>query len=250
MIRVSAEHKGLAFYLVTGPLPDFIRADERRLRQILINLLSNAVKFTNEGQVILRVGIGKQKLEAADPLLPIRFEVEDTGIGIVPENLERIFDPFQQSKDYVRKAQGTGLGLTICRSLVELMGGSLQVESSIGQGSLFWFQLLLPEIQAGSPERGSELQVQAPAAVWVKREELHLFGDSPGAFIPPPLSELATLIELARLGDIANLRRQAESLKAKSGQLAPFVAELERLVRTFQIDIIQSWLRSYYQAED
>jgi hypothetical protein len=254
MIRVSAETKGLSFYLISGDLPDFIQADERRLRQILINLLSNAVKFTNEGQVILRVGVNKEgtgnREPETPPLVPIRFEVEDTGVGIAPENLNTIFDPFQQSKDYVRKAQGTGLGLSICRNLVELMGGSLQIESKIDQGSLFWFQLLLPEIQIGVMDKRLELAEADPAVTWGPRGGSALSRDDKGRPLAPASAELASLIELARLGDIANLRREAEALKAQNGQLAPFVTELERLVKTFQLDIIQNWLKSYQQVKE
>jgi PAS domain S-box-containing protein len=254
MIRVSAETKGLSFYLVSGALPDFIQADERRLRQILINLLSNAVKFTNKGQVILRVGVHRKESGNREPkapsLVPIRFEVEDTGIGIAPENLKTIFDPFQQSKDYIRKTQGTGLGLSICRNLVELMGGSLQIESKVGQGSLFWFQLSLPEAQIGAMDKRLDLSEADPVVTWAPRGPSTISGDAKGRPLSPSSEELAILIELARLGDIANLRRQAEGLKAQNRQLAPFVTELERLVKTFQLDIIQSWLKSYQQAKE
>ncbi|HEY9739365.1 MAG TPA: ATP-binding protein, partial [Coleofasciculaceae cyanobacterium] len=136
--RIRAEQKGISLiYKTLFPLPKIIRADEKRLRQVLINLLSNAVKFTEEGSITLQVGYNEGKL---------RFQVEDTGIGIAPEQLEEIFLPFQQVGDNSHKSEGTGLGLTISRQLVELMGGEIKVKSTLGKGSLFWLDLNLPEV--------------------------------------------------------------------------------------------------------
>ncbi len=131
-------------------LPQFVYGDEKRLRQVLINLLGNAVKFTDTGGVTLKVGeINRRKdSEPAENSQPhnLRFLIEDTGTGISPTELEGIFDPFHQVGDQLRKSEGTGLGLAICQNLVELMGGSLQVKSELGQGSVFWVDLLLPEV--------------------------------------------------------------------------------------------------------
>jgi signal transduction histidine kinase/DNA-binding NarL/FixJ family response regulator len=136
--RIRAEQKGISLiYKTIYPLPKIIQADEKRLRQVLINLLSNAVKFTEEGSITLQVGYNEGKL---------RFQVEDTGIGIAPEQLEEIFLPFQQVGDNSHKSEGTGLGLTISRQLVELMGGEIKVKSTLGKGSLFWLDLNLPEV--------------------------------------------------------------------------------------------------------
>lgn len=112
-----------------------VTADERRLRQVLINLLGNAIKFTDEGTITLKVGIIEKRL---------RFQVEDTGVGISQEQLSLIFDAFQQVGDKNRQVQGSGLGLAISRRLVETMGGQLQVTSELGKGSTFWFELSLP----------------------------------------------------------------------------------------------------------
>jgi len=109
----------------------WVHGDENRLRQVLMNLLSNAVKFTESGEVVLRV-----IEEAMDSIF--RFEVIDTGIGISPEDAEAIFQPFTQSKDDTKK-EGTGLGLTIAKRLVELMGGNLAFESTLKKGSRFFF---------------------------------------------------------------------------------------------------------------
>ncbi|MDX2217069.1 MAG: ATP-binding protein [Oculatellaceae cyanobacterium bins.114] len=156
---IRAEQKGLKFlYETIGILPDVIQIDEKRLRQILLNLLSNAVKFTDQGEVIFRVEamtsaeklspIGSQSLEAPEADSPfstyhLRFEVIDTGIGIELDQIDRIFQPFEQVSGYTRRAEGTGLGLTITEKLVELMGGCLQVESQPRQGSRFWLEVTL-----------------------------------------------------------------------------------------------------------
>jgi signal transduction histidine kinase/FixJ family two-component response regulator len=135
--RIRAEQKGISLlYQTLSPLPKAIRADDKRLRQVLINLLSNAVKFTEEGSITFKVGYQEGKL---------RFQVEDTGVGIAPEQLEEIFLPFQQVGEDRRKTEGTGLGLAISRQLVRLMGGELKVKSTLGQGSVFWVDLDLPE---------------------------------------------------------------------------------------------------------
>ena len=113
-----------------------VEGDPLRLGQILLNFLSNAVKFTQEGGVTLRVSLQSQSEEAVD----LRFEVEDTGIGIRPEDKARLFEAFEQAEaSTTRKYGGTGLGLAISRQLAMLMGGDVGVESTFGRGSCFWF---------------------------------------------------------------------------------------------------------------
>ncbi len=136
--KMRAQQKSLAFiYEPLSHLPIGIRADEKRLRQILMNLLSNAFKFTNKGGISLKVGYHDRK---------IRFQVEDTGIGIAPDELEKIFLPFQQAGDQKAQIEGTGLGLAITKKMVELMGGELHVDSTLHHGSTFWFALELPDV--------------------------------------------------------------------------------------------------------
>jgi signal transduction histidine kinase/CheY-like chemotaxis protein len=141
VIRVRAERKGLYFHAeLPDDLPQAVHGDERRLRQVLLNLLGNAVKFTDQGGVTLKV---------ESPIPNLRFTIQDTGVGLSPQDMERIFDPFQQAGDQEHRAQGTGLGLAISRNLVELMGGSLQTASQPTQGetgSAFWFELPLPQV--------------------------------------------------------------------------------------------------------
>ncbi|PSB62689.1 serine/threonine protein kinase, partial [filamentous cyanobacterium CCP1] len=130
---IKAEQKGIALiHQPLSPLPQVIQADDRRLRQVLLNLLGNAVKFTETGTIVFKVGYHEQK---------IRFQIEDSGIGIASEHLDEIFKPFQQVGENNRKTEGTGLGLAISGQLVEMMGGTLQVKSTLGVGSAFWFDL-------------------------------------------------------------------------------------------------------------
>lgn len=138
MCRIRAELKGIQFRYESAPeLPMGVRADEKRLRQVLINLLSNAIKFTDLGSVTFTISFASES--------KIRFAVQDTGIGIPPEKLETIFQPFEQVSDTKRQSEGTGLGLAISQEIVELMGSTIQVQSEIGVGSIFWFDVELPQ---------------------------------------------------------------------------------------------------------
>ncbi|MDO8770346.1 MAG: ATP-binding protein [Burkholderiaceae bacterium] len=150
MIEVKATQKELAFSCDMAPdLPAWVRADEKRLRQVLLNLLSNAIKFTDHGLVRLRVSMSAPGR--------IRFEVQDTGVGIAANQLELIFKPFEQAGDLQRRVGGTGLGLAISRQFLTLMGSDVRVESRVGEGSTFWFELDLPVIESKTevaPEPG------------------------------------------------------------------------------------------------
>ena len=133
-ISVKAAEKGLGFVCdIAADLPSGVRTDERRLRQVLLNLLANAVKFTDRGQVRLRVSFSRRSR--------LRFEVQDTGIGIAEDQFECIFQPFEQAGEAPRRSGGAGLGLAISRQYVRLMGGDIHLESRVGEGSTFWFDI-------------------------------------------------------------------------------------------------------------
>ncbi|MCP4289564.1 MAG: response regulator [Gammaproteobacteria bacterium] len=187
IIRARTEENGLDFTIATDTLPDGIRADEVRLRQVLLNLLSNAVKFTEQGGVTLRVSQltpqppllqreGEQDLPsplrrgAGDEVVlpsPLRrgaggevllhFSISDTGVGVSADDLNRIFRPFEQVGGLKERAAGTGLGLSITQQLVSMMGGELHADSTPGQGSAFWFELSFPvvatTVKARQPDR-------------------------------------------------------------------------------------------------
>ncbi|NEP48302.1 MAG: response regulator [Moorea sp. SIO3C2] len=178
--RIKAQQKGISFiYQPSSYLPAGIVADEKRLRQVLINLLSNAIKFTDHGGVTFKVEVisndkplqpplpriyrdqqegeeGEEGKFITDKIMPlmgkvsqspmviIRFKIEDTGIGIKAEELEKIFLPFEQCGDSAIRDQGTGLGLAISQKIVNLMGSFIQVESTCGNGSVFYVDLDLP----------------------------------------------------------------------------------------------------------
>ncbi|WP_457446140.1 response regulator [Roseateles sp. P5_E4] len=144
LMRVKADEKRLAFVFEAGEgLPEAVLADERRLRQVLLNLLGNAIKFTDHGTVALRA--------RAEPTGPgqvlLRLDIEDTGVGMRPDDMERIFKPFEQVGDVQHRSAGTGLGLAITRALVNDMGGQVQVSSEFGRGSRFRVELPLPIAQ-------------------------------------------------------------------------------------------------------
>lgn len=138
MFRMQAAAKGLSLdYVVQGRLPSFVRTDEKRLRQILINLLSNAIKYTPSGGATLSITYRSQMA---------LVEVRDTGIGIAPDDIERIFEPFERgSSPEAAQQSGIGLGLAITRSLARILGGEVTVSSEPGRGSCFQLRMLLPE---------------------------------------------------------------------------------------------------------
>ncbi|MDZ8051678.1 MAG: ATP-binding protein [Aulosira sp. ZfuVER01] len=144
--KIRAEQKDIAFiYEPDTQIPIGLFADEKRLRQVLINLLSNAIKFTDRGSVTFRVQ--SQGIDNQSFLHKIRFEVEDTGVGITQEQIEKIFLPFEQVGESKKQAEGTGLGLAISQKIVSLMNSQIEVESYPQRGSIFWFEVELTEVQ-------------------------------------------------------------------------------------------------------
>jgi PAS domain S-box-containing protein len=139
ILALQAQRKGIDFTMhVDSAAPAKLCGDVGRLRQILTNLAGNAIKFTDEGEVALQVAVADHHTDHVH----LRFEVRDTGIGIEPDQLAHIFDAFQQlDASTSRTYGGTGLGLTICKQLVEVMGGEMGAESTVGKGSIFWFEI-------------------------------------------------------------------------------------------------------------
>ncbi len=165
MVAGSAAAKGLALQLEADAMPLWLRGDPTRLRQALLNFSGNAVKFTQQGQVTLRARL----LGSSDNGVRLRFEVQDTGIGIAAAQLPQLFQPFAQADvSTTRRFGGTGLGLAITRRLVELMGGTVGVDSQLGQGSTFWFTTTLA-LGQGQPPSHSRRQGDDPQALLRQR---------------------------------------------------------------------------------
>ncbi len=162
-LKASQNKNNLIFH-VCPHVPQYIKTDKKKLRCCLINLLSNAIKFTQNGIVTLRVSVGNWELGIGNPeksnaqcpmsnaQFPIPyslfFEIEDTGCGIAPNEIDKLFDAFVQAEAGKVFAEGTGLGLTITRSFVEMMGGNITVESVLGKGSIFKFHIKIAVVDA------------------------------------------------------------------------------------------------------
>ena len=159
-LALLARQKGLQFTSRVAPqVRRWVRGDSTRLRQVLVNLIGNAIKFTEAGEVALNVAPAQMH----DGQTAIRFEVSDTGIGIPPDRIDRLFQSFcQADSSTTRKYGGTGLGLAISKRLVELLGGRIGVQSAVAQGSTFWFEV--PIRLADAEPAGKERPAESTAA--------------------------------------------------------------------------------------
>ena len=188
IFRLRSEQKAISFICqFDSSLPTNVQGDEKRLRQILINLLGNAVKFTDRGGVTFKVQLIKSVPLETHPnelnaINSIRFQIEDTGVGIGEEKMQKIFQPFEQVGNTDKMSEGTGLGLAITLKIIEMMGGSIQVNSQLNAGSQFWFDLDLPsaskwesaiQLQAAiAGYQGTKLKILAVDDQWENRSVL------------------------------------------------------------------------------
>lgn len=161
MFFLKANDKGLQL-IVDRPddMPHYIRSDEVKLRQVLINLLSNALKFTEEGGVTLRVGFKGQEVGS---LISLYFEIEDTGPGVDPTEMDKLFEAFAQTEIGRHAQEGTGLGLPISRKFIQLMGGDITVKSQLGRGTIFNFNIhckVIPSIENPKSGQGHASEIQ------------------------------------------------------------------------------------------
>jgi signal transduction histidine kinase/DNA-binding NarL/FixJ family response regulator len=191
IVRVKADEKNLLFrYEHAAHLPGVVVADEMRLRQVLLNLLSNAVKFTDEGTVQMRVTTLEPDAGATSgDTMRLRFEVEDSGIGMTDEQVGRLFQPFEQVAEARRHAGGTGLGLAISHRLVKLMGSEIRLRSRAGGGTCFWFDLVVPVVDRAPPIASAKHRIVAYAG---RRQRVLVVDDalSVRAFLADTLAAL------------------------------------------------------------
>ncbi len=235
MYQLRAAEAGLRFnYQPPNTLPLVVYADENRLRQVLINLLGNAIKFTQQGEVTFKIYRDNDNLS---------FHIEDTGSGIATEQLELIFQPFQQGGEHRHLTPGSGLGLPLSLRFLEMMNSRLSVRSTVGKGSLFWFQLNLPEVD----EQGAvliDLHHEKPVdTAYVQTVETPI--DSKLKI--PPQAWLERCYDLALLGDVEGIYQQITALSALDDAYLPVIKKLKSLTEDFQVQKIRALIKSYLQ---
>ena len=218
MVRLRAEEKGLRFTATVGDtVPRDVVADQKRVRQVLINLLANAVKFTATGEVHLDVTV----VAGDDTSASLRFEISDTGVGIPPDQLGRIFRPFEQVGNAIDRSGGTGLGLSITSQIVHMMRGEIRVESTVGAGSRFVFEAPFPLAAGHNVDDHPAEATQAAAA-------------ADPILLAPAKAVLEQLLTLAREGNLRAIRKEIPAIRAMGPQYAPFAERLDALAAAYQ----------------
>ncbi|MEM9542475.1 MAG: ATP-binding protein [Cyanobacteria bacterium P01_E01_bin.42] len=240
ILRIRAKQKGISFdYLPAENLPQGVVADEKRLRQVLINLLGNAVKFTHKGRVTFSITASPSSVtNPRSPAHRIRFKIADTGVGMTPEQIENIFEPFEQVGSASQRAEGTGLGLAICRKIVEMMGSEIEVRSVFGQGSTFAFEIEFAVshewVEAETTtERGKILGDRGDRNRILIGETTEAIENNPKEIIYPPPSELAQLLQATRIGDIDTIETEARRIREMNPDYTVFCDRVLSLAAEF-----------------
>ncbi|RIX46237.1 MAG: PAS domain S-box protein [Rhodocyclales bacterium GT-UBC] len=221
MLGQKARDKGLRFNTETAALPHHLRGDATRLQQALLNYAANAIKFTEQGGITLRVTLEAE----TDDTATLRFAVEDTGIGIAPEALSRLFTAFEQADNSTtRQYGGTGLGLAITRKIAEVMGGTVGVTSTPGKGSTFWFTAVLQKTFATATQTAHSGNETAAQMILRKHagKRILLTEDEP---INQEIAQLL-LEDVGLVVDLAENGQQAVE-KARSGSYAIILMDMQ-----------------------
>ena len=221
IFRYKVDQKKLAFMTAfDDALPEAVIGDEKRLRQVLLNLISNAIKFTppvspsgEQGMITFRV----QRLDGK-----IRFEVEDNGIGIAKDKLDKIFLPFEQVGEKQYWIEGTGLGLSISQRLVKLMGSELQVQSTLDHGSLFWMDLTFKEIR----QTTGEIRIKEDQASEVSDQKPYLI---------PPRADLESIHKQSKIGDVTGIIQTLDNLEKIDNRYVSFSKKIRKLAENFEV---------------
>lgn len=224
MTQISTQIKNLPFeYRFDKNLPALVLVDDKRLRQILLNIISNAVKFTETGRVSFSVTLKSTKSE----ICKLLFQIEDSGIGIPKSQQHTIFIPFQQLDNPITRAEGTGLGLTICQRLVNLMGSKLELKSEPKKGSEFWFELELPMLGKDT--------------IPTETLSTELSSNSHKAITWPEADQYSQLIEHAKRHNILGIRATIANLESQP-DYAAFLDRVRPYVERYRFKELLDWL--------
>lgn len=235
--KVQANKQGVEIiYKSIGQIPKLVYGDAKRLRQVLFNLMGNAIKFTKNGMVSL--------VAQSSSSNKIRFDIIDNGVGIASENLSKIFESFEQVGTPVDMQSGTGLGLSISKKLVAIMGGELNVASTLGKGSNFWLEIDLPTYVSATPinlELEDAYHDAVPSAI----------ASHPSSFTKvaiPDRQIMLELIKLAEIGDLESLQTRINHLEQSDPNLQAFVKEIMKLMKGLQLRKILYYLNAQMKA--
>jgi hypothetical protein len=254
IFSVKAKEKCLSLKVKQDlTVPRYIHADETKLRQVLFNLLGNALKFTQQGHVVLRVQVESDTLEPKSslPQSKLVFVIEDTGIGIAPEQINTIFQPFVQTRAGRNFQGGTGLGLPISQAFVQMMGGSISVASEPGQGSCFQFAIPVTvisteaEIEPLSPPSMLALQLnQDPFRLLVVGDQDPdvLFAQCIQG-LPQPL--LKDLYQATLECDAEEVTLLIRTIQASSPQLFSYLTDL---INQFRFEDVVALIKPWIEA--
>jgi len=231
MFQLKANNKGLQLLFDwTVEVPQYVRTDEVKLRQVLVNLLSNAIKFTKAGSVSLKVkSKSEQQTTNKKEQTTITFEIEDTGVGITPDELESIFKAFVQVKADRKFQEGTGLGLTIARSFVQLMRGDISVSSQIGKGTVFKFDITVGTVEPvdiNSQQPTSRTLAPEPITQSDRPSSMNVLTRAALAALPPDL--VANLHQAILALDIERIETCIAQIRELNAPVAGAIAVLAK----------------------